>query len=319
MMVRARLTCSSVAAICAKTAGGHWATTETEVPNSTRLVTAAVAASSVHGSSPGACLSSLLGSAPSPTHRECAPAASYACASARNSPALPKRKGSLTPIRSVMERSSRSTWWRVPSGRSQNTVHPVCERGREFKGSVLCLEPRRHFSSTTCAGARKHGPLPRTRLREQDLAVLSSGESALADTGEALVRLSKRGELVGRADQCRSDPCIVSGVPRIVNHHQLRARPGPAEVPRPGDRRLKVKTSVHHDPGDAGQRVGPAEQAAVLEPYVVPNIVGDEAREGHRECGIGEPRGQSRGRRPRRRGGLPQAPLHGGAPANGGV
>src|SRR5438309_8845293 len=72
--------------------------------------------------------------------------------------------------------------------------------------------------------------------------------------------LSARCELVGRADQFPGDARAVGGVPRVVNDHQLGARPDAAEVPGPGDRRLKIKASMHQDPRDAGQRGGAAEQ-----------------------------------------------------------
>src|SRR2546426_9435304 len=60
--------------------------------------------------------------------------------------------------------------------------------------------------------------------------------------------LSTRCEFVGGADQSLGDARAVGGVPRIVNDHQLGARPDPAQVPGPSDRRLKIKASVHQDP-----------------------------------------------------------------------
>src|SRR5438309_8617242 len=80
--------------------------------------------------------------------------------------------------------------------------------------------------------------------------------------------LPTRCESVGGADQFLGDARAVGGVPRMVTDHQLGARPDPAKVPGPSDRRLKIKASVHQDPRDAAQRVGAPEQAAVLEPRV---------------------------------------------------
>src|SRR3990170_8169806 len=71
--------------------------------------------------------------------------------------------------------------------------------------------------------------------------------------------LSEHGELVGGADQFLAEARAVGGVASVVNDHELSAWPHAVELPSVGDGCLKVKSSVHHDPGDVGQRVGIAE------------------------------------------------------------
>src|SRR3990172_4339369 len=66
-------------------------------------------------------------------------------------------------------------------------------------------------------------------------------------------------ELVGGADQCLGEARVAGAVARVVNDHELGAWPHALELPRVGDRRLKVKAAVHQCPGDSGQRAGVAE------------------------------------------------------------
>src|SRR3990170_6496604 len=81
-------------------------------------------------------------------------------------------------------------------------------------------------------------------------------------------------ELVGGADQFLAEARVVGGVASVVNDHELGAWPHAVELPCVGDGCLKVKSSVHHDPGDVGQQIGIAEQAPILQPGIVPDIVG---------------------------------------------
>src|SRR3970040_522648 len=71
--------------------------------------------------------------------------------------------------------------------------------------------------------------------------------------------LSEYGESVGGADQFLAEDRVAGGVASVVNDYELSAWPHAVELPCVGDGRLKVKSSVHHDPGDVGQRIGIAE------------------------------------------------------------
>src|SRR5437867_5515398 len=130
-----------------------------------------------------------------------------------------------------------------------------------------------------------------------------------------LTPLAKQLEALGGPDKL-SVHIGVTSVPSAVDDDELGARPDASEIPGVPDRRLKVETSVHEEPGDIGQRARAAKQALVIEPRVVANVVGHDAREGQRICRVAEPFSQACGRRPLERRGLPEAPRLGGSLPN---
>ena len=78
--------------------------------------------------------------------------------------------------------------------------------------------------------------------------IVAQGNGLLADYGES----------VGRPDELSGEVRVVRGVAGVVHDHELSLRPDTLEFPRVPDGGLKVKASVHHNPGDGGQRGGVA-------------------------------------------------------------
>src|SRR6202030_23449 len=96
-------------------------------------------------------------------------------------------------------------------------------------------------------------------------------------------------------------------------------RPRFAEIPRPRNRRLKVKAPIDDRTRNGSERVCVAKQEAVLDPCIVADIVGNDPRKAHRERGILESWRETMSRRPRRRRGLPGTPCERGLAANFGI
>ena len=70
--------------------------------------------------------------------------------------------------------------------------------------------------------------------------------------------LSDDGEAIGCPDEFLGETRVIDGMASVVNHYQLGAWPHALEFPGVGDGGLKVKATIHQDPGDAGQDIGVA-------------------------------------------------------------
>ncbi len=64
-------------------------------------------------------------------------------------------------------------------------------------------------------------------------------------------------EAVGRADNRLRQAGSVGGVARVVDDHQLGARPDTAQFPGVRDGRLEVETPIHQDAGDLASASAP--------------------------------------------------------------
>ena len=126
-------------------------------------------------------------------------------------------------------------------------------------------------------------------------------------------------ELIGDANQLPRDASVRCIVRRVVHDHKLGARPHPVEIPRPSDRSLQVKPTIDHNPRNVGEITDVAQDASIIEPRIVPDVVGHDARKGQRKSRIVVPRRQLVDRRPRERRRFPSAPFRRGVMANCGI
>ena len=113
----------------------------------------------------------------------------------------------------------------------------------------------------------------------------------------------------GSEGECPAPPTITSSP-----YGQARG-----EFPRGHERAAEVEATLHHDPGDAGQGAGFAQQDAVFEPGVVAEVMRHDACPGHPEVGLRPHQagfGVGVDRHERR---LPVVPVTGGLRAHGGV
>ena len=85
---------------------------------------------------------------------------------------------------------------------------------------------------------------------------------------------------VGGANQFLAD-LRIGGMTGIVHDHELGAWPQPVQLPRIGDRRLKVEASVYQYARNLRQRVRSPQQAAIVQPRVVPPARPRAACSGH--------------------------------------
>ena len=99
---------------------------------------------------------------------------------------------------------------------------------------------------------------------------------------------SSRGEPFGGTHQLKGDG-LVGRVPRAVHDDEFRLRPYATQLQRIPDGRLVVVASVHHHPGNVGERGRSSQEGAILDLGIVTHVVGDEASECHRIVGVLEP------------------------------
>lgn len=74
----------------------------------------------------------------------------------------------------------------------------------------------------------------------------------------------------------------------VVMHDELAARPGLSQFPGGEQRTAEIEPAMDEHGRDAREPMRIAQQLALIEPRIVPEVVGDDARESHPEVGIGE-------------------------------
>src|SRR5437660_564789 len=106
---------------------------------------------------------------------------------------------------------------------------------------------------------------------------------------------------------------------RIIYNYEFSRRPDSLEIECPSDWSLEIKSSTNQYARDLRDEVCVAEHNAIIEPRIVSNVMGHDAREGESKGGIVKSGRQAVRRRPRRGRGLPRAPREGSLVANRGV
>jgi len=70
--------------------------------------------------------------------------------------------------------------------------------------------------------------------------------------------LSEDSESIGCPDEFLGEAWVVGGMASVVNNHQLGTWPHTFEFPRVCNGGLKIKATIHQDPGYTSQYIGVA-------------------------------------------------------------